>query len=390
MCRSATFGHDSGFDNGGATMSDRRQLDKRASMFEVARMAGVSHQTVSRVINHSPNVSAATRERVQHAIDVLQYRPSNSARTLASHRSHTIGLIAGGQHFYGPVSVISAIEEMARLHDLFLAVSMVREASCTQSDFESLCRSFGEQNVDAFIFITPTDVMFSAACRVRFNKPRVMITSTHGALSMGQAGRLMQPDERRHTALVGLDQWNAMAEVARLIARFGHHSALYFTGPLQWRDAVTRLLGWRKAAAVHAIESREIQCDSWESSEAYSRMNHDLERIGANGESKPTVIVTANDAQAVGVARALHEHGLRIPQDISLVGFDDMAGMDNLWPPLSTVRPDFEELGTAAMREVLRLLGADVQTVYSGNMHGVGLIPAKVIQRRSLGPVSHL
>ncbi|KFI45037.1 transcriptional regulator, LacI family [Bifidobacterium bohemicum] len=371
-------------------MDDESRLDKRASMFEVAQMAGVSHQTVSRVINHSPNVSASTRARVQHAIDVLHYRPSNSARTLASRRSHTIGLIAGGQHFYGPVSAISSIEEMARRHNLFLAVSMVHEALCTQSEFEELCRSFDEQNVDAFIFITPTDVMFSAACRVRFRQPRVMITSTHGSLSMGQAGRMMQSDERRRTALVGLDQWNAMAEVARLVARFGHHSALYFTGPLQWRDAATRLLGWRKAAAAHTIESREIECNSWESSEAYSRMNHDLERIGATGESKPTVVVTANDAQAVGVARALHEHGLRIPQDISLVGFDDMTGMDDLWPPLSTVRPDFEELGTAAMRETLRLLGGDVQTVYSSNAHGVGLIPARVIQRRSLGPVPHL
>ena len=120
----------------------RKTANKRPSMFEVAKLAGVSHQTVSRVINHSPDVSDATRERVQKAIDELGYRPSNSARALASRRSRTIGLIAGGQRFYGPISAISAIESMARSHGLFMSVSMVHEALCTQGDFDDLCRTF--------------------------------------------------------------------------------------------------------------------------------------------------------------------------------------------------------------------------------------------------------
>ena len=96
-------------------------------MFEVAKLAGVSHQTVSRVINDSPDVSDATRTKVQDAIKALDYRPSNSARALASHRSRTIGLIAGGMKFYGPISAISAIEMMARKHGLFMSVMMVHD-----------------------------------------------------------------------------------------------------------------------------------------------------------------------------------------------------------------------------------------------------------------------
>lgn len=162
----------------------RNAANKRPSMFEVAKMAGVSHQTVSRVINHSPDVSDATREKVQKAIDALGYRPSNSARALASHRSRTIGLVAGGQRFYGPISAISSIEAMARQHGLFMSVSMVHEALCSQAEFDELCSTFDEMNVDAFIFLTPTDVMFSAACRAQITQPRVIVTSTHGSISV--------------------------------------------------------------------------------------------------------------------------------------------------------------------------------------------------------------
>ena len=186
-------------------------------MFEVAKLAGVSHQTVSRVINDSPDVSDATRTKVQDAIKALDYRPSNSARALASHRSRTIGLIAGGMKFYGPISAISAIEMMARKHGLFMSVMMVHEALCTRAEFENLCGTFNEQNVDAFIMLTPTDVMFEAACYTQLTQPRVMITSTHGELSVSEGLRLIHSRERDRVSIVGIDQWGAMDDVVRCL-----------------------------------------------------------------------------------------------------------------------------------------------------------------------------
>ncbi|WP_414133073.1 LacI family DNA-binding transcriptional regulator [Bifidobacterium bombi] len=369
-------------------MDASHKADRSPSMFEVAKLAGVSHQTVSRVINDSPHVSASTRARVQQVIDDLGYRPSNSARTLASKRSHTIGLIAGGQHFFGPVSTLASIEELARRHGLFVTVSLIHEALCTQGEFEELCRTFEDQNVDAFVMLAPTDVMFSAACKARLSEPRVLVTSTHGQLGMGQAGRMMSDEDRQRTAIVGLDQWGAMERVAELVAKFGHRSVWYLAGPVQWRDAVTRLAAWRKVSALHSIDTRIIQARSWEAGEAYSLMNRELERLGQSGQNRPTAVITANDAQAVGVYRTLREHGLRVPQDVSVVGFDDMAGMDNMMPPLTTVRPDFDRLGAAAMQEVLRLLGVTGQTSFQESAHGAGLISCEIMQRRSLGPVS--
>lgn len=367
-------------------MVTSRKPSKRPSMFEVAKLAGVSHQTVSRVINDSPDVSDATRARVQTAIDQLGYRPSNSARALASRRSRTIGLIAGGLKFFGPISSISSIESMAREHGLFMSVMMVHEALCAQADFDNLCDTFNEQNVDAFIFLTPTDVMFAAACRARVTQPRVIVTATHGQMTVREGLGLISTENKRRTALVGIDQWGAMAKVVALLGEYGHKSALYFAGPNEWRDAHTRLDAWRKLAASRSIDSQIVRCHTWDASEAYAHMNHLIDEYGRRGAALPTAVVAANDNQAVGIMRALHEHGLRIPQDISVVGFDDMSGVDNMYPPLTTVHPDFEGLGVAAMRETLRLLGEGGEPTFLTTQHGMGLIPAEVHARRSLGP----
>ena len=172
-----------------------------------------------------------------------------------------------------------------------------------------------------------------------------MITSTHGELSVSEGLRLIHSRERDRVSIVGIDQWGAMAKVVALLGEHGHKSALYFAGPNEWRDAHTRLDAWRKLAASRSIDSQIVRCHTWDASEAYAHMNHLIDEYGRRGAALPTAVVAANDNQAVGIMRALHEHGLRIPQDISVVGFDDMSGVDNMYPPLTTVHPDFEGLG---------------------------------------------
>ncbi|MDN6523612.1 MAG: substrate-binding domain-containing protein, partial [Bifidobacterium crudilactis] len=106
---------------------------------------------------------------------------------------------------------------------------------------------------------------------------------------------------------------------------------------------------------------------------------------GERGGNLPTVIVTGNDNQAIGVARALHEHSIRIPKDVSLVGFDDIPVADSLYPPLCTVRPHLTQLGRAAVQEALALLGVITRPPAPRSHHGVDLIPATFVQRNSLG-----
>lgn len=362
--------------------SKTRGVRKRPSIFEVARCAGVSHQTVSRVINHSPDVSEHTRVKVQQAIDTLGYRPSNSARALASHRSRTIAFIAGGAQLYGPVSSMNAIESVARSHGLFMSVGMLDEAKATTRDVEALCEMFMAQNVDAFIFLAPTDTMFAAACQANISQPKVIVSATHGAMSIEEG--LSHNRGSQRVSFLGVDQWSAMGDVASMVRAMQHRRALYCAGPRQWRDASTRLQAWQTHCSQMNIDTRVMHASSWSASESYGLVNHFLEEAGSDGSVLPTVVVTANDTQAIGAARALHEHGIRIPQDVSLVGFGDMSGMDNFYPPLTTVHPHFDQLGTLAMREVLALLGEGPHPFFRESLHGAGLVPATVMKRRSL------
>lgn len=356
-------------------------------MLDVARMAGVSHQTVSRVINGSPDVAPETRARVRRAIAALGYRPSNAARALASHRTRTVAVVAGGLWRPGAVDMLAAVSGTARAHGLFTTMSMVDADLCTDADMVALCDDFTQQGVDALVVLAPTDVMVRAACRLDTPLPRVIVTSTHGQASLRDMMSSMRGESRRRSAVVGSDDWGAVAAVMRLVIGYGHRSALYFAGPRAWRGATTRLLAWKTLAAEASLPNAVVPGNSWDAGEAYARMNHALERIGAAGGAVPTVVVTSSDGQAMGVARALHEHGLRIPQDVSLVGFGDYPAMSAMMPPLSTLRPDFAQIGSAALREAVWLLGEGPEVGYATSIHGAGLIPARMVRRASLGRV---
>lgn len=368
-------------------MASKRANSNRPSIFSVAQCAGVSHQTVSRVINNSPNVSEKTRQKVLDAIAQLDYRPSNSARALASHKTRTIGLIAGGQRFYGPLSALASIEAVAREHNMFVSVAMLHELDCTQEDFNVTCNLFEQQGVDAFIFLAPTDQMFAAACNAQVSQPCTIITSTHGTLSIDEGLQLLSAHhQQKSISLVGVDQWGGMRSIMELVHHYGHKNTLFFAGPQHWRDAKTRLTAWNTLCNEFSIKTAVISCNQWDSGESYQQMNHIIDTL--NTHELPTCVVCSNDVIAIGVIRALHEHGLRIPQDVSVTGFDDMPGMDNLYPPLTTVRQDFPDLGTMAMQETLHVLGQSEEPVQSISCHNMQLSAVHLIARQSLGFVS--
>ena len=262
-------------------------------MFEVARLAGVSHQTVSRVINDSPDVSDATRSKVEAAIAQLGYRRSNSARALASNRSRTVGLIACSINFFGPINTLASIETGVRRHNMFLSVAIVPKAEFQQRGFDSAARSFSEQDVDALICIAPTDETLLSALRMSTTIPRILLTSAHGTLSADEAAKL--GGTGGPMAFIGIDQWTAMRDVATMLHDLGHRDAMYLTGGRGWRDAITRHLSWEHYTAKLGIASRTLDVASWDASDTYAATSEALDGYLSAGQPVPTAIVTAND-----------------------------------------------------------------------------------------------
>lgn len=380
---------------------------RHVSIVQVARAAGVSYQTVSRVINHSPNVSASTRAAVQKVIDEMGYRPSNSARTLASRHSRTIGFIAGGTHYYGPISTMEAIESVARSHGLFLSVSILKESEYERGAMKSVCESMLVQGVDAIILLTPTKDMFEAALSIDLPVPSVILTSTFFGLSSEQVA-----SPGRH--FLGIDQAIGCEALCNHLLKLGHRRFLVLNGPQEWGDAVVRLSAWKRLcgpAAVEAgidVEAHFADTQSWDAQDAYRVCKQML--LTTPTTQLPTAIVASNDLQALAVLKALHDLGIGVPQQISVAGFDDMTGSDVSIPALTTVRQDFSELGAQAMKTVLAALQEenadhDDHTDHGDHMDRSGnapqsnqialrasqtsiqLFPPQLILRQSVGPV---
>lgn len=374
-------------------------------MNEVAQKAGVSHQTVSRVINNSPNVSQTTRERVERVIRELNYRPSNSARALVTRHTKTIGFIAGGVSYYGPISTMGAIESVAREHGFYLSVAILDEREYTKQTFEEVAESFLDQGVEAFIFLAPTAAMVEAAVSATINQPRVILTSTFeeqasegaqvqagtgasaGVVASADTGVAEASRRGGDARFVGIDQVAAARKVMEYLADLGHRDYVFFSGPKEWGDAAMRLTAWQRYSVERGWKTRTLAMETWDAGEAYEKAK--ILVAGTPRGQLPTVIVTSNDLQAFGVNKALHEAGVRVPQEVSVVGFDDMPGADFHVPSLTTVRPDFDALGRSAMRELLGMLGVGDGGVPSAALPestAVGISSELIVRESSAAP----
>lgn len=325
---------------------------RRASITQVARLAGVSYQTVSRVINRSPNVSAPTRAKVEQAIAELDYHPLNFARALVTRRSSTIGFVAGGVSYYGPISTIGALEARARDHGLAVSVAVFDERQRGRAQFESIISSFSGQGVDAFVYLTPTTELLRAALSVRTSRPSVFLTSA--SQQARRAALAADPARRR---FVGIDQRAGEEQILALLTRLGRKSLLLLAGPQEWADASVRLEAIEEDAVSRGLHYQVVTTGSWKADAAERAVAEVYS--GRRLADCPDTVVAANDVQALGALRALVRLGIRVPEEVSVTGFDDMPGADAVFPSLTTVRPDFQALGSLAMTQVLGMLSGD-------------------------------
>lgn len=301
------------------------------AMSDVAALAGVSHQTVSRVLNAHPNVRPETRERVLDAIATLGYRRNTAARTLVTRRSGTIGVLTSGSALFGPTSTLIAVEVAARDHGLFTSVATVRawDAESTSAALEH----FMQQGVDGAVVIAAQDDAIAAVSSFAAPVPVVVV------------GAPEVPADRVHPVTVDHEA-GARAAVRHLLD-LGHTDIAHLAGPQDWLEGRTRLRGWQLELEAAGLPVPEPIPADWTADRGY-QVGLELVVSGL-----PSAVFAANDQLALGLVHAFTEAGLRVPRDVSVVGFDDVAGSAHFSPPLTTVRQEFETLGRRCVQMLM-------------------------------------
>ena len=301
------------------------------SIRDVARLAGVSHQTVSRVLNNHPSIRESTKARVLQVMGELQYRPNRAARALVKGHSRTIGVLSAASSQYAPARSIAAIQDAARDAGYF-----VNTANLGAVDPESIADALShllDQAIEGLIVIAPQVRVFDVLASMSIDVPYVSLQST------GRA---------EHRALA-VDQIAGARLATRHLIELGHTDILHIAGPQDWNEAESRMRGF-----LDEIDSAELVTyppilGDWTADFGFYSGRELLKFRDF------TAVFAANDHMALGLLHALRDGGCDVPGEVSVVGFDDIPEAKHFWPPLTTVRQDYDEIGR---RAVDLLLGA--------------------------------
>ncbi|MER5448406.1 LacI family DNA-binding transcriptional regulator [Streptomyces sp. NPDC002766] len=304
---------------------------------DVARLAGVSQKTVSRVFNEEPYVSAEVRRRVLEAAEQLGYRRNNAARALASGRTRSIGVITLGTALYGPASLLMGVERVVR--DTGYALRVVNTMEGDPAGLAGAVDSLLDQGVDGIVISEPIDEQQGDdGAPLHIGVPVLVIGAPPPPLT---APAVL-------TAGAGADLM-ARAATEHLLA-LGHVTVHHLAGPQRWYAARDRLEGWRTALTAHGRDLPEPVEGDWSAASGYAAGREFARDPGV------TAVFSANDDMAIGLIRALREAGRRVPEDVSVAGFDDIPVAAYVTPPLTTVRQPFDAVAQEGLKRLVHAI----------------------------------
>lgn len=306
-------------------------------MADVARLARVSHQTVSRVVNDHPNVRPATRERVRAAIRQLGYRPNRAARTLATDRTRTLGVVSVDSAAHGPASILAGIEEGARAAGYAVTIAAL-SAPDGSAVLDAVGRLAGS-GVDGLVVVGPRDGRVDAMRAPRCAVPIVSVGS-----AMSAAGR------------VAVESRAGAHHATAHLLDLGHRTVHHISGPASWPELHERAAGWRQALTDRGAPVPEVLRVPDLSARSGYRSGWSAAAGAIDAGEAITALLCAGDHLALGVIRAIQDAGLRVPEDVSVIGFDDIPESAYFGPPLTTVRLDYHDLGRRALELLVDLV----------------------------------
>lgn len=307
-------------------MEDRSTGEQRPlSIRDIARLAGVSRQTVSRVLNGERYIKPSTEALVRKVIDENAWRPNSAARALATSKTETIGVLVSARSHYGPFSAAAAIDDAARARGY-----AILSATLEREDDASIAAALDElvsHGVEGIVVIAPQQRAHEALQRVPIRVPFVNLhwSGEHGG------------------HLVSFDQEAGARIATRHLIELGHTRIRHLAGPQDWKEAEDRMNGFLAELSDHDLPATAPLLGDWTADRGYD--------VGLRLLAHPdfTAVFASNDQMALGLMHAAAELGLTVPGDLSIVGFDDIPEAKHFAPPLTTIRQEFAWIGARAM-----------------------------------------
>ena len=315
-------------------------LKDRVTINDVANEAGVSKQTVSRVLNDRPDVASETRQRIQEVINRLDYRPSAVARSLINRRSFTLGVVTAGLKYIGPSQTLNGIADKAE--ELGYALLLVELPSFDTMEVDPVLDGLLARQVDGIIWAVQ-EVGENRKC-LQDRLP-----------NLGVPIIFIARGSQESLSTVSVDNYKGAKDVTRHLIDQGCQNIGHIAGPQEWWEARRRKAGWEDAlseAGVQVTDSHWV-AGNWSSrsgSEAFAAL---LEKYPAMDG-----VFAANDQMALSVLQVAHQRGIQVPGDLSVVGFDGIPEADYFWPALTTVNQSLHTLGRTAVREIVSMIDA--------------------------------
>ena len=314
--------------------------NKRATIKQVAKAAGVSTQTVSRVINDRPDVSAETRERILQVITDLDYQPSALARSLIQQRSYTLGIVTAGLKFTGPSRTLNGITNKAE--ELGYALLLEQMLQFDTDNIKPLLQNLLARHVDGIVWAVP-----------EVGDNRRWVGEILNDVPVPVVFLTMQP--RPGVSTVAVDNHAGGTLATRHLLEQGYRRIGHISGPLDWWEARQRKQAWQDTLKKAGLAVRTTDCveGNWSSASAEAAFTQLL-------ESYPGMeaVFVANDQMALTVLQVAHRRGLQVPRDLAVIGFDNMAESGYFWPSLSTINHNLYELGCRAVQETVEQIKA--------------------------------